>query len=433
MTFKREYVKNAEGLAGDSDKTINKEVRESVHKILEEVRESGDEAIRKFTKKFDNVYREDLKINNGEIEEAKDNLSEEDRKAINYTIDNVRRFHEAQRDNLLDFEKEFKPGVRIGLRFIPIETTGVYIPGGRYPLVASPVMLIVPAVISGVEKIVACAPPQKDGSIIDSQLYAMNEAGADEIYCVGGAQAIGAMTYGTNTVPKVSKITGPGNIYTQEAKRQVFGEVGIDFLAGPSEVLIIADDSSDPDLIATDLLAQAEHDPRSRPVLVSTAPDIAQKVLRTVEEKLPKLKTEKTAKACWENNGEVIVVDDIKSAVEVANEYAMEHVQVMTEEPRSLLDDLSNYGSLFLGEHSPVVFGDKSVGSNHVLPTGRTARFTGGIWAGTYLKALSHQELTDKGAREIAHWAEKICELEGTHAHKLSAKARSSHMEEDKE
>jgi histidinol dehydrogenase/sulfopropanediol 3-dehydrogenase len=285
-------------------------------------------------------------------------------------------------------------------------------------------MSIVPADIAGVDKIVTCAPPQPDGTIQSAQLYAMDQAGADEIYCIGGAQAIGAMAYGTETVPSVAKVTGPGNVFTTEAKRQVYGHVGIDFLAGPSEVLILADETADPELIATDLLAQAEHDPNSRPILVSTDETIARDAMAELSEQLPALETEETARECWENNGEVIVANDMEAAVETANEYAIEHLQVMTDEPRELMDDLYNYGSLFLGDHSPVVFGDKAVGTNHSLPTLEVARYNGGIWVGTYLKTLTHQQATAEGAAGIAPHAATICEIEGTHAHRLSAEAR---------
>lgn len=285
-------------------------------------------------------------------------------------------------------------------------------------------MTIVPAKVAGVGHVIACAPPQEDGSIQLAQLYAVDQAGADEIYCIGGAQAIGAMAYGTETVPEVAKVTGPGNIFTTEAKRQVFGHVGIDFLAGPTEVLIIADESVDPALVATDLLAQAEHDPNSRAVLIDTDEGHARAVIDDVEAQFSDIRTEEVARESWADNGEVVVVEDLDVATDLANDYAMEHLQLMTESPRDLVDDLTNYGSLFIGEHSPVVFGDKAVGTNHSLPTLEVARYSGGIWVGTYLKTLIHQEAIREGAPEVAKLATRICELEGTHAHELSARAR---------
>ncbi|MCH7661684.1 MAG: histidinol dehydrogenase [Euryarchaeota archaeon] len=420
MNERRTYLKRA----GDTSLSIDLEVTESVHEILKAVRDRGNEALREFTREFDGVEREELRVGDDEIDSARANLSDEKREAIDHTISNVQAFHEKQRDHIEGFEAEFSPGVRLGQRIVPVESAGTYVPGGRHPLVAAPAMSIVPAVVAGVERVITCAPPQEDGTIQPAQLYAMDEAGADEIYCVGGAQAIGAMAYGTKTIPEVVKVTGPGNVFTTEAKRQVFGHVGIDFLAGPTEVLILADSTADPDLVATDLLAQAEHDPNSRPVLVTTDESVARESMDALSVQLPNLRTEETARECWEENGEVIVVPDLGEAVSTANDYAMEHLQVMTDEPHDLVKDLYNYGSLFIGEHSPVVFGDKTVGTNHSLPTQEVARYSGGIWVGTYLKVLTHQEATAEGAANVAPWAARICELEGTHAHQLSAEAR---------
>jgi histidinol dehydrogenase/sulfopropanediol 3-dehydrogenase len=408
----------------DTSRDIDHEVTEAVRDILSTVREGGDEAVRGFTRQFDDVDRENLQVTDDEIGAARDELSADRREAIDHTIDNVREFHEEQREHIEGFEREFRPGVRLGQRVVPVERAGVYVPGGRHPLVATPAMTIVPARVAGVDRVIACAPPQADGSIVPAQLYAMDQAGADEIYCIGGAQAIGSMAYGTETVPAVDLVTGPGNVFTTEAKRQVFGQVGIDFLAGPTEVLIVIDESADPGLVATDLLAQAEHDPNSRPVLISTDEDTARAAMDALDAQLPQLRTEETARACWEANGEVAVVPDESAAVELANEYAMEHLQVMTTEPRRLMDGLRNYGSLFLGPHSPVVFGDKAVGTNHCLPTLEVATYSGGITVGTYLKTLTHQQLTAEGADTVAPWAARICEIEGTHAHQLSAEAR---------
>ncbi|WP_101295884.1 histidinol dehydrogenase [Halegenticoccus soli] len=420
MTEGVTYFKETESESID----IDQEVTDSVRDILSEVRRRGDEALHELTRRFDGVEREDLRVSDEEIETAAEALSDEKREAIESTIANVREFHEEQREHIEGFEREFTEGIRLGQRIVPVESAGTYIPGGRHPLVAAPAMSIVPAKVAGVETVITCAPPQEDGSVQPAQLYAMDRAGADEIYAVGGAQAIGAMAYGTETVPAVAKVTGPGNVFTTEAKRQVFGHVGIDFLAGPTEILIVADETADPDLVATDLLAQAEHDPNSRPVLVSTDEDLANAAIDSVREQLPHLRTEETARECWETNGEVLVADTLDSAVDVANDYAIEHLHLMIDNPRSIVDDLHNYGSLFLGEHSPVVFGDKAVGTNHSLPTLEVARYSGGIWVGTYLKTLTHQQATAEGAARIAPLAAKICELEGTHAHQLSAEAR---------
>jgi sulfopropanediol 3-dehydrogenase len=410
--------------AGDASLEIPADVTDAVHDILADVRADGDDAIRKFTRRWDDVEREDLRVSDEEIAAAREDLSSAEREAIDHTIENVRAFHEEQRKHVEGFETEFQDGVTLGQRMVPIETVGVYIPGGRHPLVAAPAMSIVPAVVAGVDRIVASAPPQSDGSIQSAQLYAMDRAGADEIYVAGGAQAIGGMAYGTETIPSVDKVAGPGNVFTTEAKRQVYGHVGIDFLAGPTEVLILADESVDPSLVAIDLLAQAEHDPNSRPVLVDLDEAHAREVMAELERQLPDLRTEDVARECWSENGEVVVVPDREAAVDAANEYAMEHLQLLVEAPRELVEDLRNYGSLFIGEHSPVVFGDKAVGTNHSLPTLEVARYSGGIWVGTYLKTLTHQEATADGAADVAKWAARICELEGTHAHQLSAEAR---------
>ncbi|WIV68733.1 histidinol dehydrogenase [Natrialbaceae archaeon AArc-T1-2] len=403
---------------------ISEDVTDSVKDILGSVRADGDDAIREFTRRFDGVERETLQVSPEEIELAEEFLEAGERAAIDATIENVREFHEEQFKHVEGFEKEFCQGTHLGMRVVPIERAGVYIPGGEHPLVATPAMTIVPATVVGVDHIIACVPPQDNGTVTPAQLYAMDQAGVDEIYCIGGAQAIGAMAYGTESVPAVDIVTGPGNIFTTEAKRQVFGTVGIDFLAGPTEVLIITDETVDPTLVATDILAQAEHDKNSRPTLITTSGSHAEAVIAEINAQLPDLQTEEIARECWETNGEVAVVPDRETAVELANEYAMEHLQLMVENPRELVEDLHNYGSLFIGDHAPVVFGDKAVGTNHCLPTLGVARYSSGIWVGTYLKTPTHQELTAEAAANLADHTSKICEIEGTHAHQLSAKAR---------
>lgn len=414
------YLKEAKSASLE----IPTEVTESVRDIISTVREEGDEGVRSLTQKFDQVERQQLRVSEDEIEAATKELDEAERRTIDNTIENVREFHEEQFAHFEGFEMEFKPGITMGTRLVPVEKAGVYVPGGRHPLVAAPAMTIVPAKIVGVETVIACAPPQADGSVQPAQLYAMERAGADEIYVAGGAQAIAAMAHGTETIPPVDKVTGPGNIYVTEAKRQVYGRVGIDFLAGPTEVLIITDETSDPEMVATDLLAQAEHDPRSRPILVSTDRDIVDETLEELEAQFPTLRTEETARECWENNGEVVVVNSLAEAVAVSNDYAIEHLQVMIDEPRQIMDDLNSYGSLFLGHDSPVVFGDKAVGTNHSLPTLGVAKYSGGINVTTYLRVLTHQQLNPEGADSIAPWAASICKLEGTHAHQVSAEKR---------
>jgi histidinol dehydrogenase/sulfopropanediol 3-dehydrogenase len=420
MTGQHEYLKRA----ADASLEIPQDVTESVREIVDTVREGGDDGVRELTRKFDEVDREALRVSDEEIAAAADQLTEGERRTIDNTIENVREFHEEQFAHLDGFEKEFEPGITLGTRLKPIETAGVYVPGGRHPLVAAPAMTIVPATVVGVDTVVACAPPQADGSLQPAQLYAMDQAGADEVYVAGGAQAIAAMAYGTETIPDVNIITGPGNIFVIEAKRQVYGQVGIDFLAGPTEVLIIADETSDPSMVATDLLAQAEHDPRSRPILVVTDEALADAVTDELYDQLPALRTADVARESWEDNGEIVLVDDLAAAAEVANDYAIEHLQVMVDDARELIDDLHDYGSLFIGHDAPVVFGDKAVGTNHTLPTLEVAKYSGGVNVTTYVRLLTHQELTPEGADSIAPWAASICKLEGTHAHQLSAERR---------
>ncbi len=416
----RTYLKRADEQAHG----VPTEVSSSVSDILQRVREDGDAAIRELTRTYDDVDRDTLQVTAAERAAAEDHLSGAARRTIDNTIANVRSFHEEQRAHLAGFETERTHGITLGTRLVPIDRVGVYVPGGRKPLVAAPAMTIVPAVVAGVGQVIACAPPQADGTPDPAQVYAMDRAGADEIYVAGGAQAIGAMAYGTETVEPVDKVTGPGNVYVTEAKRQVFGHVSIDFLAGPTEVLVVADATADPQLVAADLLAQAEHDPHARAILVSTDLALAEATRDAIEAQLPALATAETARSSWEQNGEIVVVEERAHAAALANEYAPEHLQLMIDEPRELVTSLRNYGSLFLGHHAPVVFGDKAIGTNHTLPTGSAARHSGGISVMTYLKVLTHQELTASGADTIAPWAAKICELEGTHAHQRSAEHR---------
>jgi len=420
MSIKSTYLKEAD----DPSLEIPQDVTESVREIVGTVRAEGDDGVRELTQKFDNVDREELRVRQSEIDQAAETLTEGERRTIQNTISNVREFHEEQYANLDGFEKEFKPGITLGTRLVPVQRAGVYVPGGRHPLVAAPAMTIVPAAVIGVETVVACAPPQPDGGLQPAQLYAMDQSGADEIYVAGGAQAIASMAYGTETIPQTDIITGPGNIFVTEAKRQVFGTVGIDFIAGPTEVLVLADETANPELVAADILAQAEHDPRSRPILVVTSRSIVDAVLEELEAQFPTLETEETARQSWEANGEIVVAPDLEAAADVANDYAIEHLQVMVDEPRKLMERLDSYGSLFLGHDAPVVFGDKAVGTNHTLPTLEVAKYTGGINVTTYLRVLTHQQLTPEGADSIAPWAASICKLEGTHAHQMSAEKR---------
>ncbi|WP_265110783.1 histidinol dehydrogenase [Halosolutus halophilus] len=417
----REYLKKATGSAAE----IEQWVKDSVSDILQEVRENGDSAILSFTEEFDDVVLEDVRVSQEEIDEAREMLSAEEKAVIDRSIERVANFAEAQKDAMKnDFESEFGDGIRCGQRTLPVSAAGTYVPGGNFTHIASAVMSITPATVAGVDRIVTCTPPREDGSVNAYQLYAMAESGVDEIYKIGGAQAIGAMAYGTESIDSVDIVTGPGNVFVVEAKRQVFGDVDLDLLPGPTETLIIADETTDPHVAAVDLLSQAEHTESSQCVLISTDEGVAEEILEEIEDFLPKLDTEETARKCWTKNGEVAVVTDYDQAAALANEYAIEHVQVMTENPRDLVENLKNYGSLFLGHNAPVVFGDKITGPNHILPTNGTARFNGGCNVGSYLKKVTHQEITPEGGEYLSSYGAKISELEGMHGHQLSAELR---------
>lgn len=406
--------------------TIGDEVRDIVSDVIENVAERGDEAVLEYTAEFDDVDRDTPCLSDDEIREAIARVDAEDKETVDEVIENVRAYHEEQRTHIEGFEMEIDPGITLGQRVVPHECVGVYVPGGRHPLIASAAMSIVPGAVAGVDIVCASAPPhaEHDGLPHPIQVYAMKRAGADEIYAIGGSQAIAAMATGTESIRAADKITGPGNVFVIEAKRQLYGEIGIDFLAGPTEVLIIADETANPTLVAADLLAQAEHDAHARAILVATDEDLVDATREELDVQFPDLETEETARTAWEDNGEIVLADDLNEACEIANAYAIEHLQVMTEDPRALIPDLQHYGSLFLGENAPVVFSDKAVGTNHILPTRRVARYTGGVWVGTYLKTLTHQELSDEGAARTADLAARICELEGMHAHELSARYR---------
>jgi histidinol dehydrogenase len=338
--------------------------------------------------------------------------------------ENVRRFAQLQRASLHDFEAETQPGVFLGQKNIPVNAVGAYIPGGRYPLLASAHMTIVTAKVAGVQR-VAAATPAPGGIIPDASIAAIHLAGADEIYLLGGVQAVAAFAIGTETIDGVDVLVGPGNAYVAEAKRQLYGEVGIDLFAGPTEVLIIADETADPFLTAVDLLSQAEHGPDSPAILVTTSEDLARQVLAEVDQQLTNLTTAEIAGAAWRDHGQVILVDDLAEAYAVSDEFASEHVQVFTRNPRHALATLTNYGALFLGENTCVSYGDKVIGTNHVLPTRFAARYTGGLWVGKFLKTVTYQEVTDLDASaELGALLGRAARAENFEGHARSGDAR---------
>lgn len=369
-------------------------VRERVAAIISDIRARGDAAVREYSAQFDQWEPESFQISAQEAERIAASQPQQLLDDIEFAQRQVRDFAMRQAESMQEFEVETLPGVHLGQKHIPLSAAGAYVPGGRYPLLASAHMTVVTAKAAGVSRVVACTPPI-NGTIPEATVTAMHLAGADEIYLLGGVQAIVAQALGTETIAPVELVAGPGNAYVTEAKRQLYGEVGIDLIAGPTEILIIADDHADPFVVAVDLLSQAEHGPDSPAVLVTTSETAARSVLDHVERLLPGMPTRDFAGPAWRDYGEVRVVNDLHEAYTLADTYASEHVQVLTEDPRQALDRMRNYGALFLGEHTCVSYGDKVSGTNHVLPTGGAARYTGGLWAGKYLKTVTYQEITE--------------------------------------
>ncbi|EXU69695.1 histidinol dehydrogenase [Streptomyces sp. PRh5] len=370
------------------------EVTDAVAGIISDIRSRGDAAVREYSARFDRWEPESFRLSAEEIEEIVARVPKQVLEDIRFVQHQVRTFAERQLASLSEFEMETLPGVSLGQKHIPVAAAGAYVPGGRYPLLASAHMTIVTAKTAGVPRVVACTPPIR-GEVPDATIAAMHLAGADEIHLLGGVQAITAMALGTESISEVDLLAGPGNAYVAEAKRQLFGEVGIDLFAGPTETLVVADEHADPFIAAVDLLSQAEHGPDSPAVLITTSERIGREVIAHVEEILPDMPTRDLAGPAWRDHGEVHVVDDLDAAYALADSYASEHVQILTAEPRKALDAMRNFGALFLGEGTCVSYGDKVIGTNHVLPTRGAARYTGGLWVGKYLKTVTYQQVTD--------------------------------------
>ena len=369
-------------------------VSQTVASIIEDVRTRGDAAVRELSAKFDSWEPESFKLSAEEIDRIVSSVPQQVRDDIVTVQANVREFAQHQLDSMKEFEVETMPGVFLGQKHVPVEAAGAYVPGGRYPLLASTHMTVVTAKVAGVERTTACTPPIR-GEVPAPTVAAMALAGADEIYLLGGVQAVAAMAIGTETMGKVDMLAGPGNAYVAEAKRQLYGEVGIDLFAGPTEILVIADDHANPFVVAVDLLSQAEHGPDSPAVLITTSRELGEEVIAHVERLLPGMSTNDNAGPAWRDHGEVIVVDSLTEAYALADRFASEHVQVLTQEPRRALTEMRNYGALFLGEGTCVSYGDKVIGTNHTLPTRGSARYTGGLWVGKYLKTVTYQEVTN--------------------------------------
>ncbi len=401
-----------------------RQLRKTVGAILNKVRKEGDQALRYYAKKFDRVVPASFRVTADEAALARDRLAPEVIEELDYAIERVEAFARAQRESIVEFEREFEPGMKMGQRIIPVDSCGCYVPAGRYPCLTSAVMSVMPAKVAGVKRVVACSPPGRDHSLNAGILHTMHRMGVDEIYCVGGAQAIAALTFGTESIRPVDLIVGPGNQYVMEAKRQVFGTVGIDFLAGPSECMVIADRTARADYIAADLLAQCEHDPNARGAMVTTSESLAQATLQEIERQLKERTTEEVARASWENKGVVVVVKNLADAARYANEYAPEHLEVHTANPREILPHLKHYGSLFLGRNTAEVYADKIAGPNHILPTGAAARYTGGLWVGMFMKVVTHMETDVSAALKLARFAETQSICEGMDAHRYAAAIR---------
>jgi sulfopropanediol 3-dehydrogenase len=416
------YLKR--GLDADAIEEADTKVRQTVDNILAEVKAKGDQAIRDLSKKFDKWEPADFRLTPQEVEKAIAQVPKRDLEDIKFAQAQVRNFAQKQRDSMQDIEVETLPGVVLGHKHIPVNAIGCYVPGGRYPMVASAHMSIVTAKVAGVKRIIACAPPFRGGPH-PAIVAAMHFGGADDIYVLGGVQAVAAMALGTESIAPVDMIVGPGNAYVAEAKRQLFGRVGIDLLAGPTETLIIADESVDGEICATDLLGQAEHGPTTPAVLITNSEKLARDTMAEVERLLKILPTAETARQAWNDNGEVIVCDSYEEMVSEADRVASEHVQVMTKDPDYFLNNMTNYGALFLGPRTNVAYGDKVIGTNHTLPTKKNARFTGGLWVGKFLKTCTYQKvLTDQASARIGEVCSRLCILEGFSAHAEQANVR---------
>jgi sulfopropanediol 3-dehydrogenase len=383
--------------AATATRTSSPEIVDAVAAVIADVRANGDDAVRRWSEKFDGWTPASFRLTPDEVSAIVGALPETVLDDLRYVQRQVRGFAQAQRESITDFEVETLPGVFLGQRNIPVAASGAYVPGGRYPLTASAHMTVVTAKVAGVERVAATTPPNQ-GTPPPVSVAAMHLAGADEIYVLGGVQAVAALALGTETIAPVNLLTGPGNAYVAEAKRQLFGEVGIDLFAGPTEVLIVADDTADPFVVATDLLSQAEHGPDSPAVLITTSEPLARRVMSLIDEILVDMPTADFAAPAWRDHGEVVVVPDLAAAYALADEYAFEHVQILTAQPREALNRMRNYGALFLGEGTCVSYGDKVIGTNHTLPTRGAANYTGGLWVGKYLKTVTYQEVTSQSA-----------------------------------
>jgi sulfopropanediol 3-dehydrogenase len=392
--------------------------------MLVELERDGMDAVRRYSQKFDDWNPKSFRLSQSEINEAIAKLSDQAKRDTEFSQGNVRNFARQQLTTLLPLEVETRPGVILGHKHIPVQSVGSYIPGGRYPMFGSAQMSIIPARVAGVKNIVACTPPVKGQGYFPATINAIVAAGADHCYILGGVPAMALMAFGLDGLPAVDMLCGAGNKYVAEAKRQLFGRCGIDLLAGPTEILIIADETADPALVACDLLGQAEHDPASAVCLICFSDRFAQRTVAEVETQLQTLPTRGIAEVSWRDNGIVYVVESVEEALEVSDRYAPEHLELQVADADFFFRNLQNYGSLFIGEETTVAYGDKTIGTNHILPTSRAARYTGGVWVGKFLKTCTYQRMTREASVEIGQVTERQCTLENMLAHAITAKVR---------
>jgi sulfopropanediol 3-dehydrogenase len=400
------------------------ETAKTVSEMLLDLEAHGMDAVRKYSRNFDAWNPASFELSDKEIRDTITRLPQEVIEDTDYCQGNVRRFAQEQFETMLPLEVEIRPGVILGHKHIPLNAVGSYIPGGRYPMFGSAQMSIIPAKVAGVRHVVACTPPVKGEGFFLATINAMKKAGADRIFIVGGVPALAMMVFGMGQVQPVDLVCGAGNKYVAEAKRQLFGRCGIDLLAGPTEILVIADDSADPSLVACDLLGQAEHDPNSGICLICLSEDFAKRTIAEVERQLAVLPTREIASLSWRDNGQVLVASSPEEAVALSDDYAPEHLELQVNNPDYYFGKLTNYGSLFIGEETTVAYGDKTIGTNHILPTSRAARYTGGVWVGKFLKTCTYQRMTPEASREVGAVTERQCNVERMLAHAITARVR---------
>lgn len=412
--------------AGKSQEEVSAndlKVSQIVSEALQDVETRGDQAVRELSEKFDKWSPQTFRLSTKQIEEIVAKVPSEVLEDIKFAQKNIREFAEAQLASLHDVEVENIPGVTLGHKNIPVNSVGCYIPGGRYPMVASAHMSVLTAKVAGVKRVIACTPPI-NGEIPHATIAAMSLAGADEIYLLGGIQAMAAMAIGTESIKAVDMIVGPGNAFVAEAKRQLYGRVGIDLFAGPTETLVVADHTADAEMVATDILGQGEHGPTSPGALITTSEKLAEETLKEIERQLQVLPTADVARVSWEDYGQILLVDSIEEARVEADRLAFEHVEILTEDPNYFLENMTNYGCLFLGPETNVAYGDKVIGTNHTLPTKGAARYTGGLWVGKFIKTVTYQKVTPEASAYIGEYAARLCQLENFAGHAEQALLR---------